>query len=52
LWFVLEDPDGDDSEYEGRLQRLRNRFPIFVWSKTRGIRRLRASGTGRANLQP
>ena len=43
VWFVLEDPDGDDSEYEERVQRLRNRFTIFVWSKARGVRRLRPS---------
>ena len=42
VWFVLEEPD-DDADYEERVKRLRNRCPIFVWSKTRGIRRLRVS---------
>lgn len=42
VWFVIEDPDGDDADYAERVQRLRNRCPIFVWSKARGVRRLRA----------
>ena len=41
VWFVFEDPkEFADCDYRNRVQRLRERCRIFVWSKANGIRQL------------
>jgi len=46
LWFVIEDPATDgDASYKQRVERLRRRNRVFVWSKGGSLTLL---STGRA----